>query len=70
VAVDDSDRDVDLCVGLWTVRGSLWRTFPRSCYYFLLTSLNFVAGHPIIYTDNPGTPVQMVGVVAIRTVYA
>jgi hypothetical protein len=43
---------------------------PDPAYYYVLNALNLLEGHPIAYIEQPGTPVQIVGAIAFRTVYA
>jgi hypothetical protein len=43
---------------------------PDPAYYYLLNTLNLIVGYPIEYLDQPGTPVQMLGAVALSVTHA
>jgi hypothetical protein len=43
---------------------------PDPAYYYLLNALNLIVGYPIEYLDQPGTPVQMLGAVALAVTHA
>lgn len=55
---------------LTNARGPFWSGHIMDPdYTYLISSVRFITGQPIIHTDHPGTPVQVVGGIAIKIIY-
>lgn len=58
-------------VGLEAFLGPSGVGFPDPGYHYLFDGLNLLEGYPIErHIEHPGTPVQVIGAVAIRSIYA
>ena len=50
-------------------QGPYYLNFSDPSYAYLISSLNLARGFNIVYTDHPGTTVQVIGAITIKVYY-